>query len=110
MIKIFIVSIVIFACSGCASAVTKQQKLAAELNMPIDCEHADTQIMTLEDQRISKSEEFTNTIAIILPTSAITNLLLGEYSSRVALASGKFNHSLNERIVMIEEKCQQQKS
>jgi uncharacterized protein YcfL len=110
MVKVFIVSLIILVCSGCASAVSKQQSLAMELNMPIDCKLADSQIMALQDHRITKSEVFTNTIAIILPTSAIANLLLGEYSSRAALANGEFNQSLDERILMIKEECKQQQS
>lgn len=103
--KIFIVlSFVIFT-TGCASAIDRHHSLQAELDMPIDCKHAQKQISQLQKNYVTSGEQFANGVASILPTAAILNLISGEYSSRWKLANGEYNERLIMRIEDIQKEC-----
>ena len=103
--KNFILLIAILSLGGCASAVGRHQQLQAHLSSPVNCLSADNDIAQLENEKASSGEKFLNGLASLLPSSALLNIVTGEYVSRVAIASGKFNRSVEERISDIEESC-----
>lgn len=105
--KILVIVGLIVITSGCASAIDRHQVLQTELDMPIDCEHAQEQINQLQKNYVSSGEQLANGIASILPTAAILNLISGEYSSRWKLANGEYNDRLIMRIEDIEKECDQ---
>ena len=96
---------VVLCCSGCASAVNKHELLQAQLSMPIECMMAEEQIESLHSYEVDSTEQFANTVASILPTSIIFNLLTGEYTSRLKLANGEYNQQVSNRIAEIKQKC-----
>lgn len=93
--------------SGCASALSKQRVLDAQLSQPLDCANAHQQVAQLESQYVSGSSRVLNGIATVLPTSALINLISGEYVSRVKLASGEFNQKITDRVAEINQYCHQ---
>lgn len=103
--RILLLLLIVVTCSGCASAVNRHQALQQQLDMPIDCGLADDQIAGLESERVSAGEKFLNTLASVIPSSAIINLLSGEYSSRWQIANGNFNKQADSRIELIQQEC-----
>ncbi|MEM0911473.1 MAG: hypothetical protein AAGJ37_10890 [Pseudomonadota bacterium] len=98
-----IVSIVVL--SGCASASKKLQRVEAKVIEPIDCDNAHMDIMYLEEAKADTQEKLANGVATVLPTTAILNLISGEYKSRQAIATGKLNDILYDKIMAISAEC-----
>lgn len=90
---------------GCASAQHRHAEIAYHLKNPVNCDHAAMDIMTLEDAKASAAEKVANGIATILPTSALLNLMVGEWSSRKAIAFGQFDRKITKKISEIEMSC-----
>lgn len=90
---------------ACSSANHRYQQLDAHLANSIDCEHAHMQISDLEQNKLSSSEKFANSVATVLPSSIVINLIAGEYSARAKLASGQFDDKVQMRIDDIKQTC-----
>jgi hypothetical protein len=90
---------------GCASAQHRHAEIAYHLENPVNCDHAAMDIMTLEDAKASAAEKVANGIATILPTSALLNLMVGEWGSRKAIAFGQFDRKITKKISEIEMSC-----
>lgn len=90
---------------GCASAQHRHAEIAYHLENPVNCEHAAMDIMVLEEAKTSAAEKVANGIATILPTSALLNLMVGEWSSRKAIAFGQFDSKITKKISEIEMSC-----
>lgn len=103
--KVCIVLIVIFTLGGCASAVKRHEIANAQLNQGINCSTAAQDIAALRMEKTSTSEKLANGIASVLPTSVIFNLIIGEFSSRKAIATGEFDQMLYMKIDSIEKQC-----
>lgn len=95
----------VLSLGGCASAVGKHEQLQAHLISPVDCLTADSEIASLQEEKASSGEKFLNGLASLLPSSALLNLVTGEFSSRVSIASGKFNKRVETRIQDIHDSC-----
>lgn len=96
--------------SGCASAVGRHQSTMMYLDGDIDCHNAQHHVSQLQKSKSTPREKLANSVASILPTSIVFNLLAGEYSSRYAIASGKFDKEIDNRIMEIEDACQPEKA
>lgn len=102
---VLVLSVSLLTLSGCASAVKRHEQLSTHMNYQIDCSMADSYIAELEQEKASMFEKIANGVATVLPTSAIFNLLAGEFGSRRNIASGKFDQQLVMKIDEIESTC-----
>ena len=97
--------IALFFLSGCASAVKRHEQVQRHLNKAVDCAQAHLDIATLELQKTTTREKLVNGVASVLPTSILLNVILGEYGSRVAIATGAFDRTVDNKINAIESDC-----
>ena len=105
-IKLIVLVGAITVLTGCVSANHKFEAVDNKINEPVECKNAQIDIMYLKEARSSTQEKLANGVATILPTSAIFNLLSGQYKSRKAIATGELNQVLYDRIMFINEHCQ----
>ncbi|TDF38287.1 hypothetical protein EYS14_11400 [Alteromonadaceae bacterium M269] len=106
--KVVILMTVFLILGGCASAVDRHQQVSAQVSQPINCDTAGQDIAALLEERPSAGEKFANGIVLISPTTALFNLLSGEFTSRRSIATGKLNDILHMRISDIEKACDYQ--
>ena len=97
--------IIIFFLAGCASAVKRHEVANIQLNQGVNCTTAKQDIAALRMEKTTASEKLANGIASVLPTSVIFNLIIGEFSSRKAIATGEFDQMLYMKIAAIEKQC-----
>ncbi|WP_395338256.1 hypothetical protein PN836_011070 [Ningiella sp. W23] len=96
---------IIMLLGACSSAIDRHEQANLVLNQNVDCSMAESHIEMLKKERTSTSEKIANNVATILPTTAILNLLSGEYGSRRAIASGDFDQMLYMKIDSINKEC-----
>lgn len=97
--------VMVLSLGGCASAVGRHEQLQAHLTSPVDCITADNDIASLKKEKASSREKILNGLASLLPSSALLNIAAGEFTSRVSIASGKFNKRVENRIQDIQDSC-----
>ncbi|MCH9670376.1 MAG: hypothetical protein K0U93_02905 [Gammaproteobacteria bacterium] len=100
-----ILAICCVVCVGCTSAVERQRRVQMDLDRPINCERADADIAMLNKEKVGTLEQIANGAGTILPTSAVFNLLTGEFEGRYAIASGEYNEMLDAKIKQIAAQC-----
>ncbi|GEM_PF-6729586 len=101
------VSVAAIIClTGCASVTEKVQRVEAKVEQAIDCKNAQMDIMYLEDARATTQEKLLNGVATILPTTAVLNLISGEYRHRQSIATGKLDDILQQKILAISDHCE----
>jgi uncharacterized protein YceK len=105
MKAILIIPICAVLLSGCASAVKRHELAQGHLNKTVDCDVAHTDIVELESHKTSTREKLANGVASILPTSILLNVLLGEFTSRAAIATGAFDAKVDQKIFNIRSNC-----
>lgn len=103
--RIVMLSALVLLTSGCASAVKRVEAVQSIVNQPIDCANAEHTIAHLISQKPSSGERAVNTVASILPTSIIVNLITGEFASRSSIAAGKLDAQISQKISAIEHDC-----
>lgn len=77
----------------------------ASLQKPVDCATARRDIATLEDEKASVGRRALAGIRSVVPFSAAAGILLGDYSDRVEVATGKYNEALEKKIQEIRATC-----
>tara|TARA_R110002167_G_scaffold84860_1_gene230437 strand:+ start:71 stop:433 length:363 start_codon:yes stop_codon:yes gene_type:complete len=102
---LMLVTMALFFLSGCASAVKRHEQVQGHLNKAVDCAEAHLDIATLELQKTTTREKLVNGVASVLPTSILLNVILGEYGSRAAIATGAFDRTVDNKINVIESDC-----
>ena len=103
--KLLFLLLALLILSGCTSARDRYKELTPQIAQEINCKKAENDIAMLKEARTGVLERISNGIATVLPTTAIVNLLSGEYSSRRAIATGEFNAALYDKIMEIETSC-----
>lgn len=103
--KLLLIPIVLITLGGCASAVKRHEVVSVQLNQGINCSTAKQDIAALKLEKTTATEKLANGIASVLPTSVIFNLIVGEFSSRKAIATGEFDQMLYMKIDAIEKQC-----
>jgi uncharacterized protein YceK len=103
--KVISLMVLFLILGGCASAVDRHQVVNAHISKPINCDTADQDIAALLEEQSSVGEKLANGISLLSPTSALINLLSGEFTSRRSIATGKLDDILHMRISDIEEAC-----
>lgn len=99
------------AVSGCSDrknvspmpSITSEEK--KELAKPVDCSTAQQDIATLEKERASVGGRIVAGVRSIFPIAAVAGILTGDYSDRVAVASGKYNDDIAAKIEEIKSVC-----
>ncbi|MDO6558943.1 hypothetical protein [Paraglaciecola chathamensis] len=105
MKTLLLIPIYAFFLSGCASAVKRHELAQGHLNKTIDCKVAHADIAELESHKTSTGEKLVNGVASILPTSILLNVILGEFTSRAAIATGAFDSKVDSKIQDIQSDC-----
>lgn len=103
--RAMILSVLIMLTSGCASAVKRVAAVQAIVNQAVDCESAQHSIDQLLSQKTSMHERAVNTIASVLPSSILLNIITGEFTSRSSIAAGKLDRQITDKISAIEHDC-----
>jgi len=88
--------------SACAS---KEKKIMAGLDRPVDCTNAEGDIRVLKSEKEHSDKQVQMGMASILPPAAIMALLTDTYGTQVKIASGDYNKMLDKRIKKIQETC-----
>mgnify|MGYP003629406971 CR=1 FL=1 len=105
MKALLIIPISALVLSGCASAVKRHELASEHLNKAVDCEEAHGHIASLESHKTTASEKLVNGVASVLPTSILLNVILGEFTSRAAIATGAFDSKVEDKISDIRDGC-----
>ncbi|HTY78514.1 MAG TPA: hypothetical protein VMI34_11910 [Candidatus Bathyarchaeia archaeon] len=88
--------------TGCAQ---KYQKVEESLQQPINCSAAREDIQTLQNAKVSKTEEATAGLSYALPTTIFVGILTGTGGAKYDVGTGEFNRKIDERIAEIREQC-----
>ncbi|MDO6837849.1 hypothetical protein Q4602_00060 [Paraglaciecola chathamensis] len=105
MKALFIIPISVLLMSGCASAVKRHELAAEHINKAVNCEEAHGHIASLESHKTTIREKLVNGVASVLPTSILLNVILGEFTSRAAIATGAFDSKVDSKISDIQSDC-----
>lgn len=106
MRRSFCIVMSVLILGGCASANQRIAQAEKNLAEPIHCDEAEQQVSTLSALQTSSAEKFANTLATLIPTTALLNVVAGEYKSRAAIAYGGLDERLIARVDEIEAHCQ----
>lgn len=82
------------------SAETKQ-----ELAKPVNCTTAPNDIAVLEEERASVAKRVLKGAQMVMPIGAAVGILLGDYKDRAAVATGKYNADIENKIAEIRQTC-----
>lgn len=100
--KILILCVVVLP-AGCASASHADR--AALLNAPIDCMTAETDLAALEAAEPSGGERARSILQSVTPVGLVTGAVSGSYRDRAAVATGKTQNDIEDRIAEIKKSC-----
>ena len=114
MIKTSIFSTILCCCvlvSGCAQRenISPVPSIPAdakrELEQPVNCNTAHSDIRILEEEKASVGKRALSGVRSIFPISAAAGILMGDYSDRVSVATGKYNDDIESKISHIKRRC-----
>ena len=77
----------------------------ANLDAPVNCSTARSDIKILEEEKASVGKQVLSGVRSVLPISAVAGILMGDYSDRVAVASGSYNADIEAKIARIKALC-----
>lgn len=92
---------------GCANRYQSpvSDQLKYDLDKPIDCGSAEADIATLENEKISSTEQIKAGAKTVVPVAAARGILHRDYIDRARVASGEYNLEIDEKIRQIKAKC-----
>ena len=76
-----------------------------ELDSPVNCQTARSDIKLLEDERASVAKQILSGARSVFPFAAVAGILTGDYSDRVQVATGQYNADLEAKIAQIKKAC-----
>jgi hypothetical protein len=88
--------------AGCGQ---RYQKVQDSLSQPVDCATARQDIQTLQDQKVSKSEEAAVGMSYALPTTILIGAITGTGGAKYEVGTGEFNRKIDDRIADIRSTC-----
>jgi hypothetical protein len=88
-----------------ASCSTISEQAKQELAQPVNCQTAQQDIATLESEKASVGKQVVAGAGSIVPTLAVTGILMGDYKNRVQVATGKYNDDIEAKITEIRRTC-----
>ena len=101
---ISIALLALLAAGGCAK---EQKKVEAELATPnpVNCATAAQDIQTLQSEKANVVARLAEGATAIYPASAVIGLVAGTESTKIKVAAGDYNKSIDERIALIQQTC-----
>ncbi len=77
----------------------------AEIASPVNCSTAQSDIKVLEEEKASVGKQVLSGVRSILPIAAVAGILMGDYRSRVQVATGTYNADIEDKIAKIKSTC-----
>jgi len=99
--------------SGCANRTNHSpipsisEEAQNNLNKLVDCNTAQQDIATLEEEKASVGKRVLSGVRSVFPIAAVAGILMGDYSDRVSVAAGTYNDDIDAKIKQIKEVCGQ---
>ncbi len=98
----------LFACSGYSNKSpfpTISEKARIDLDRPVDCNTANQNIKTLEEERASVAKQILSGVRSLMPIAAVAGILMGDYTDRVHVATGIYNADIEAKVKQIKSTC-----
>ncbi len=77
----------------------------ADLTAKVNCDTAKQDIVTLEKEKASTTDQVKNGVKSVLPVTAVVRLLSGTYTDGVSVAAGQYNQDIDGKIASIRGTC-----
>ena len=87
---------------GCKTITPKAKQ---DLAKPVNCETAAQDVQALESEKASTAKKIGAGIRMIVPATAVTGILSGDYGNRVNVATGQYNKDIDAKIREIQSSC-----
>ena len=103
--------LVLLLAGGCAGRKnisplpTIDPQVRTEMQKPINCSTAHRDVRILEEEKASVGKRMLSGVRSVLPISAVAGILMGDYSDRVAVATGTYNDDIDKKIKQIKNTC-----
>jgi hypothetical protein len=89
--------------AGCAYEFKKREK-AIEAQ-PIDCSTAQGDLRMLQQEKAHVVQEIAMGVTAIYPAGLVVGVLTGTEKTKAQVATGKYNHMIDEKIAAIKSTC-----
>jgi hypothetical protein len=76
-----------------------------EMDQPVNCKTARSDIKILEEEKASVGKQVLSGIRSVMPVAVVAGLLMGDYSDRVSVATGRYDSDIQAKIVQIKRVC-----
>lgn len=104
--KLLLVSVfVICFVAGCAYNPSIPDEAKYELEKPVDCSTAASDIQILESEKASSAKQAESGIKMIVPAAAARSILHHDYLGREEVATGQYNRDIDAKIKEIKDRC-----
>lgn len=94
--------VLVVSLTSCAS---KEKKIMAGLDRPVDCTTAEGDIRVLKSEKAHTGEQIGMGVASIVPASAVIAILSGTWTTQAKIATGEYDKMIDARIKKIQETC-----
>lgn len=84
---------------------TIDPKVKANLDAPVNCQSASSQIQILEDEKASIGKQILAGVRSVLPVAVVAGILMGDYNDRFEVAIGQYNSDIDVKIAQIRGVC-----
>lgn len=91
--------------SGCAYTDPIPDRVKADIERPIDCNMAQTDIKILEGEKVSTADQAKAGVKMVVPASAARAILHRDYLDRGKVAVGEYNDEIDAKIKKIKDTC-----
>lgn len=105
MKKAALLIMVLFLVVSLSACASKEKKIMAGLDRPVDCTNAEGDIRVLKSEKEHAAKQVQMGLASILPPAVIMALLTDTYGTQVKITTGDYNKMLDKRIKKIQETC-----
>lgn len=89
--------------TGCAMKLKKEEKAAEQ--MPVNCATAEGDIRVLKGEKAHVAERIAMGVTAIYPASLVVGLLTGTEGTKIQVATGEYNKTLDAKIAEIQSTC-----
>ena len=103
-----ILTLLLSACSSYSnkSPYPSQDPEAVEvMETGVDCSTAESDLELLKEEKKSVGKKVLAGVRSVLPIAVVAGLLMGDYTDRVQVATGKYNRDLENKIAEIKKAC-----
>jgi hypothetical protein len=89
--------------TGCAMKLKKEEKAAEQ--MPVNCATAEGDIRVLKGEKAHVAERIAMGVTAIYPAGLVMGLLTGTEGTKIQVAAGEYNKTLDAKIAEIQTTC-----